>query len=82
MQHKVNWTIDANWWEILCEHPDQAVVPIVREFYANGKEMDGFRVFVRGKWVAFNRTTINGYYGLADIEDDQNQALLESDETN
>ena len=35
LQHKVNWTIDANRWEILCEHPDPAVVPIVREFYAN-----------------------------------------------
>ena len=82
LQHKVNWTINANRWEILYEHPDLVVVLIVREFYANGKEMDGFRVFFRGKWVAFDRTTINGYYGLVDIEDDQYQALLESDETN
>ena len=82
LQHTVNQTIDANRWEILCEHLEPAVVPIVREFYANGKERDGFRVFVRGKWVAFDRTTINGYYGLADIEDDQYQVLLESDETN
>ena len=71
-----------NRWELLCEHPDLVVVPIVREFYANGKERDGFRVFVRGKWVAFDRTTINGYYELADTEDDQYQALLKSDETN
>ena len=82
LQHKVNWTIDANRWEILCEHPDPAGVPIIREFYANGKERDGFHVFVRGKWIAFDRTTINGYYELADTEDDQYQALLESDETN
>ena len=81
MQHRVNWTIDANRWEILCEHPDPAVVPIIREFYANGKERDEFWVFVRGKWVKFDRTTINHYYDLADIEDDQYQALLESDET-
>ena len=80
LQHKVNWTIDANRWEILCEHPEPAVVPIVREFYANGKERDDFRVFVRGKWVKFDRTTINHYYGLADIENDQYQALLESEE--
>ena len=39
-------------------------------------------MFVKGKWVKFDRTTINGHYGLADIEDDQYQALLESDETN
>ena len=70
LQHKVNWTIDANRWEILCEHPEPAVVPIVREFYANGKERDEFWVFVRGKWVKFDRTTINHYYGLADIEND------------
>ena len=37
---------------------------------------------VRGKWVVFDRTTINGYYGLPDLEDDQYQALLESDATN
>ena len=68
LQHKVNWTIDANRWEILCEHPEPTVVPIVRAFYANGKERDDLRVFVRGKWVKFDRTTINHYYGLADIE--------------
>ena len=82
MSYKVNWTIDANRWELLCLHPDPAVVPIVRKFYANGKERDGFRVFVRGKWVAFDRTTINGYYELLDLADDQYQALLESDTTN
>ena len=73
LQHKVNWTIDANRWEILCKHLEPAVVPIVREFYANGKERDEFRVFVRGKWVKFDCSTINHYYGLADIEDDQYQ---------
>ena len=71
LERKVNWTIKANKWELLCEHSDLVVVPIVREFYANGKEGDGFQVFVRGKWVAFDRTTINIYYGLFDLEDDQ-----------
>ena len=80
LQHNVNWTIDANRWEILYEHPEPAVVPIVREFYANGKEKDDFRVFVKSKWVKFDRSTINHYYGFADIEDDQYQALLESEE--
>ena len=76
----MNWTIDANKWEILYEHPDPAVVPIVRDFYANGKERDDLRVFVRGKWVKFDRTTINHYYDLNDLEDDQYQDLLESEE--
>ena len=39
-------------------------------------------MFVRGKWVAFDCTTIDGYYGLPDLEDDQYQILLESDATN
>ena len=80
LQHRVNWTIDANRWEILCEHPDPVVVPIVREFYVNVKERDDLWVFVRGKWVKFDRTTINHYYGLVDIDDDQYQDLLESEE--
>ena len=80
LQPRVNWTITANQWEILCEHPDPAVVPIVREFYANGKERDDLRVFVRGKWVKFDRTTINNYYGLSNLHDDQYQELLESTE--
>ena len=37
-------------------------------------------MFVRGKWIKFDRTTINHYYGLTDIEDDQYQALLDSEE--
>ena len=37
-------------------------------------------MFVRGKWVKFDRTTIDHHYGLADIEDDQYQDLLESAE--
>ena len=80
LQYKVNWIIDANNWEILCEQPDPAIVPLVREFYANGKERDEYRVFVRGKWVKFDRTTINNYYGLSNLPDDQYQALLESPE--
>ena len=80
LQHRVNWTINANRWKILCEHPEPTIVPIVREFYANGKEIDEFRVFVRGKWVKFDRTTINRYYGLEDLQDDQYQDLLESEE--
>ena len=80
LQPRVNWTITANQWEILCEHPDPTVVHFVREFYANGKERDDLRVFVRGKWVKFDRTTINNYYGLSNLHDDQYEELLESTE--
>ena len=52
LQHKVNWTIDANRWEILYEHPDPAVVPIVRDFYANHKERDDLRVLSEGSGLS------------------------------
>ena len=32
--------------------------------------------------VSFDKTTINGYYRLVDLEDDEYQSLLESDTTN
>ena len=33
-------------WEILCDHLEPTVVLVVREFYANGHERDGFIVMV------------------------------------
>ena len=58
-------------WEELVKHIKAAVVPIVREFYANMEEHKNFRIFVRGKWVAFDRTTINRYYNLPNINNDE-----------
>ena len=46
-------------WEELVKHPEAAVVPVIREFYANVEEHRNFRVFVKGRWVPFDRTTIN-----------------------
>ena len=54
VEFDINNTIKANKWELLCEHPNPNVVPIVREFYANGMEKENFKVFVKGKWVPFD----------------------------
>ena len=45
---KVKKIIEDNKWNLLCEHPNPTVVPVVREFYANGMEHDKYKVFVRG----------------------------------
>ena len=45
-------------------------------------ERDGYKVFVRGKWVPFDRTTINNYYWLNNVDDEEYQAILDSDNTN
>ena len=66
----------------MCEHPDLAVVPTVKEFYVNGIERDHFKVFVRGKWVSFDPTTINHFYGLEDLNDEEYHPLIETDGTN
>ena len=69
-------------WEVLRDHPEPAVVPVVREFYANGMERNGFTVTVRGKSVSFDHSTINRYYGLANFENDEYQPLVTNDGTN
>ena len=55
---------------------------MVREFYANGMEREGFTVTVRGKSVSFDCSTINRYYGLANFDDDEYQPLVTNDNTN
>ena len=42
-------------------------------------ERDGFKVFVRGKWVSFNRTTINNFYRLNNVDDDEYHTLIKND---
>ena len=46
------------------------MLPVVQEFYANAYEHENCRAFVKGKRVAFDRTTINQYYSLPKIDDD------------
>lgn len=73
----VSQQVKRRKWEELVKHPEAAVVPLVREFYANMKEHRNFRVFVRGKMVPFDRTTINRYYKLSNIENDAYERMLE-----
>ena len=72
----VSQQVKRRKWEELVKHPEAAVVPLVREFYTNMKEHRNFRVFVRGKMVPFDRTTINRYYKLSNIENDEYEQML------
>lgn len=69
--------IEARQWESLLETPSSAVAPVVREFYANGKEHKNKKVFVRGKFVSFVSTSINKVYGLSDVDDSRYQHFCE-----
>ncbi|XWS44637.1 hypothetical protein CRYUN_Cryun15aG0065300 [Craigia yunnanensis] len=58
-------------WEKLVAQPEPTVVSVVREFYANSIKHHDYRVFVRGKQVSFDRTTINQYFGVPNINNDE-----------
>lgn len=67
----VNQHIEGRNWQEFVKQPSAALVPVVREFYANAKEHRNKKVFVRGKWVAFDSKAINKYYKLPNIVNDR-----------
>ena len=66
-------------WEKFFEHPESVVISIVKECYVNTHEHQDYRMFVRRKMVLFNKTTINRYYELPDIENDEYHNLIEGE---
>ena len=64
-------------WGEFCKQPPAAILPVVREFYVNAYEHKGSVARVRGKAVAFDRTTLNRFYGLEDIEYDEYLAYVD-----
>ena len=73
----VSYQVKKRKWEELVKHPKAAVVPLVREFYANMEEHRNFWVFMRGKMGSFDRTTINKYYNLPNIDNDGYEHMLQ-----
>ena len=63
-------------WSEFCAQPKAAIVPIVREFYANAPEHDNRKVFVRGKQVNFSGKAINIFFKLPNIEKDGYTAFI------
>ena len=69
--------IQNKGWQALVQQPEAAVMSLVRESYANAKEHDDFKIFVRGKWVSFDRSIINHFYQLPDIDDEYSQYIAD-----
>ena len=59
-----------NGWEKLVAQPEPAIVPMVREFYANAIEHHDYRI-VMGKQVPFDKTIISQYFGVSNIDNDE-----------
>ena len=64
--------IEKRGWQELVEHKNPGLSNLVREFYANMDQMGEKSVFVRGKWISFDRDTINRILNLKTIKDGHN----------
>ena len=73
MSDKLLGLIRIRHWEKLVEHSNPA---LVLEFYANAYKHQN--IFVSGNMVPFDRSTINRYYDLLDIDKDGYHSLLET----
>ena len=51
-------------WELLCSHREPVLAEVVKDFYANMVQPRGKSVFVRGKWVSFDKEDIKKVFNL------------------
>ena len=71
-----NNDISRKGWNTFSKHPKRGSAKIVREFSRNLAEQEGYKVFIRGKQVSFDRHTINGFYQLSSVDDSAYQQLV------
>lgn len=55
-------------WEMFCHKREQAIVPIVKEFYAHIDQVEGYTTLVRGKIVDWSPKAINQLFHLQSFE--------------
>ena len=77
----VNWPgIQANIWERkwndFCAQPLAAIVPVVREFYANALDHEHQKVFVKGIRENFSGQAINKFFKVLNIDNDEYIAFI------
>ena len=53
---------------MFCDHKEQAIVPIVKEFYAHIDQGEGYTTTVRGKIVDWSPEAINQLFHLRSFE--------------
>ena len=60
--------IESKGWHLFYEHKTPRFVDVVKEFYANMVGMKDKTVYVRGKWISFNREQIDQTYNLLEMK--------------
>ncbi len=63
-------TIDFHQWSKFVAHPDNPIISLVREFYANILTPGQTFSMVRGLKISFSSTSVNMHFGLAEFKDD------------
>ena len=56
--------IDKKGWHLFYEHKAPGFINFVKEFYANMVGMKEKTVYVRGKWISFNRENIGQTFNM------------------
>ena len=51
--------IEKRGWYLFYEHKDPIIVDLVKEFYANMVGMKEKTVYVKDKWISFNKENID-----------------------
>ena len=61
--------IEKKRWSLLCKHKPAGFAALVREFYENMVVKQEKTVYVRGKWISFDREAINKTFNLKELKD-------------
>ena len=61
--------IEKRGWSLFCEHKPAGFAVVVREFYVNMMGKKEKSCYVRGKWISFDRETINKTFNLKEPKD-------------
>ena len=56
--------IEKKGWNLFCDHKALGFVDLVKEFYANTVGIKEKTVYVRDKWISFNRENISQTFNL------------------
>lgn len=64
-------SIKVRHWEKFGAQPEATVMPVVQEFYANVLEHENGFTFCKGKQVPFDSLTINQFFNILEIEEDE-----------
>ena len=60
--------IESKGWHLFYEHKAPGFVDVVKEFYSNMVGMKDKTVYVRGKWISFNKQQIEQTYNLKEMK--------------